>query len=350
MSMGTFYVGHIYVGTPAQDLTVIFHTSSGHVIIPHKACKDATCLEHRRYAPWESKTAQDVQLNGSLVTPGHRLAGSHASRQAVVLGYTDSDLGKGDAKSLLVMDHVCFKARSGENGCVDMQVLAATVLPDVPFRAMPNDGIVGLGLESLTAGPLCSFFGRYLNGSRSRLAQFGVSLGRDTGEIFFGGQDDSRYLGRLNWFPVINPDDGYWQFNIVSVAVGGILVDACDHGCQGVVDTAATRLGVQEANLPSLEKALTSNKGENGDCEGPVLSFDLGGFTLKLEPQDYAGDDCKPQLGPLNLESMKFHGVYAFGQTVLRKYYAAFDWDKQQVGFAPTSGDSSEEASDAATV
>jgi len=59
---------------------------------------------------------------------------------------------------------------------------------------------------------------------------------------------------------------------------------------------------------------------------------------LTLEPQDYTDSTCAPLLGPLSLDEPKFTGVYTFGETVLRRYYAAFDWEKRKLGFAPMAG------------
>jgi len=216
-------------------------------------------------------------------------------------------------------------------------LLAATSLEDKPFRAMPNDGIIGLSLEGLGASPLCSFFGQFLKASNTLLPQFGISFGADGGGIRFGGDDTSRFIGPVHWYPVDHPEQGFWQVAILAVRVGTQTIDFCHHGCHGIVDTGASRLGVQASQLPVLEKAVSSTVFTDAGCQGPELTFDLGGFELKLRPQDYTNAECSPQFGPLNLTEPEFVGVYAFGETVLRRYYAAFDWESQRVGFAPTA-------------
>lgn len=273
----------------------------------------------------------DINLNGKLVQEGHRFARGNVTRQGVALGYTQADLGEGDAKSVLVRDHVCL---STQGHCADTAVLAATSLDDVPFRAMPNDGIVGLGLESLAAGHLCSFFGRLLEGSHAMLPQFGISFGDKTGEIHFGGHDASRFEGSLHWLPVDHPEQGYWQVAIQAVRVGGVIIDTCSRGCHGVVDTGASRLGVQESGLLKLKTALAAASPSPLGCKGPILELDLGEYVLQLGPQDYSDQQCTPQLGPLKLDESQFSGVYALGESVLRRYYAAFNWEKKQIGFA----------------
>jgi len=289
-------------------------------------------VEHRRYSPWESATAIDVNIDGEMVQEGHRLVKGNVTRQGVMLEFTQADLGQGKASSVVVRDHVCLGA--GGESCIDMELLAALTLEDKPFRAMPNDGIVGLGLEGLSSGPLCSFIGRFLAGSRALLPQFGISFGVENGEIHFGGHDASRLAAPLQWLPVDHPEQGYWQVAILAVRVGGVTIDACSQGCHGVVDTGASRLGVQESNLPKLHSALALSVFTDGACQGPDLTFDLGGVVLTLESSDYTNAECSPQLGPLNLEEPQFTGVYAFGETVLRRYYAAFDWEAKRIGFS----------------
>jgi len=124
---------------------------------------------------------------------------------------------------------------------------------------------------------------------------------------------------------------------IKSVRVGGRTIDACTRGCHGVVDSGTSHLGVQSYRIHNLRPELVTEMLPVGGCTGPTLEFDLGAIVLTLEAPDYSDEEsCKPALGPLNLEEPAFVGVYAFGESVLRRYYAAFDWENQKVGFAPS--------------
>jgi len=334
----SFYVGTVSVGHPPQELQVMFDTASGHVLIPHRACRSAACMEHHRYSPWESLTAMDMNFNGSQVQPGHRLARGVVQRDAATVDYIQSDLGEGSAKTVLVRDSLCLGSRASGRACVDMGLLTALTLQEVPFRAMPNDGIIGLGLGSLAAGPICNFFGRLLEGSRNVLPQFGIAFGAESGELHLGGHDATKLAAPLRWFDVDHPEVGYWQVAIQAVRVGNVTVDDCKKGCHGIVDTGVSRLGVQASNLKKLQATLTSAPSGRRGCLGPSLTFDLGSMMLTLEPQDYTDSTCAPLLGPLSLDEPKFTGVYTFGETVLRRYYAAFDWEKRKLGFAPMAG------------
>jgi len=249
--------------------------------------------------------------------------------------FTQADLGEGTAKSVVVRDNVCMEGDKGD-ACVDLELVTAIEEQDIPFRAMPNDGIVGLGLESLAAGPLLSFMSRLMGESKDVLPQFGISFGPDGGDLYFGGQSPS-LRSPIQWVPVDHPDGGYWQVDIKKVRVGGEVVDECRRGCHGIVDSGTSHLGVQSYRLHMLRPHLKTQFLELAGCTGPTLEFDLGTVVISLGAKDYSDEACKPAVGPLNLEEPAFVGVYAFGESVLRQYYVGFDWENKRVGFAPSS-------------
>eukprot|EP00418_Pyrodinium_bahamense_P022299 CAMPEP_0179141404 /NCGR_PEP_ID=MMETSP0796-20121207/67814_1 /TAXON_ID=73915 /ORGANISM="Pyrodinium bahamense, Strain pbaha01" /LENGTH=425 /DNA_ID=CAMNT_0020841117 /DNA_START=36 /DNA_END=1313 /DNA_ORIENTATION=+ len=332
----SFYVGNITVGHPPQRLQVLFDTASGHVLLPHRACKSPACLEHRCYSPWESSTAADVNPNGEAVQRGARLARGLVNRTVVTVGFTQADLGHGDAKGVLVRDNVCLSAGGdGGRACANMAVLAAMSLDDEPFRGMPHDGILGLALEGLAAGALGSFYERLMDGSHELLPHFGMLMGPTNGEITFGGHDHTRLAAPLRWFPVTKPEEGFWQVRIHAVHVGDLLVDSCLSGCRGIIDSGSSSLGVQEDGLQRLLPVLKAQPSASGPCSGPDLRLDLGSFLLVLKAEDYTGTSCEPELGLLDLDPKEYAGVYALGTAVLHRYYTAFDWASARVGLAP---------------
>jgi len=333
---GSFYLAAISIGHPQQNLKVMFDTASGSVIVPHRACKSVACISHQRYSPWQSSTAMDVRNSGELVVNNSRLAPGDMQRDGAMIGFSHADLGEGNVHAVLVRDSVCLSSSSTNipQSCVDMSVLAAVELDDKPFNSLPSDAIVGLGLESLTLSPLCSFLGRLFEGSSNVVPQFGLALHPTGGELFLGGYNSARIAEPIVWLPVDHPEAGYWQVAIHAIRVGNRTLETCSRGCHAVIDSAASRLGVQASKLESLQTALLTVAGPHGSCFGPELHFDLGDVTITLTPEDYTDEVCQTQLGKLDLEEPEFVGVYAFGERVLRRYYTAFDWEKKLVGFA----------------
>lgn len=284
----------------------------------------------------------DVGVDGHAVEIGRRIARGKGTRDGITLSFTQSDLGEGEVKAVLVRDSVCIGGKSAvAQSCVDMAVLAAYRMEERPFRYMPSDGVIGLGLSGLSASPLCNFIDRLLEGSTGVLPQFGLLLDEHRGELHLGGHDLARMAAPLQWFPVDHPEAGFWQVAIKAVRVGNLTVDDCRRGCHGIVDSAVSRLGVQSSKFHAMRSALTSMSHHHGVCQGPDLTFDLGDMSLTLRAQDYGDTNCVPLLGSLNLDEPEFVGVYTFGETVLRRYYAAFDWELKKVGFAPLRADDS---------
>lgn len=332
----SFYVGNISIGHPPQRLQVLFDTGSGHVLLPHRGCESPACLEHRRYSPWESSTAMDVNEEGGAVQTGTRLAQGPVNRTVVTVEFAQADLGSGAAKGVLVRDNVCLgSAAGGAQACASLAVLAATRLDDEPFRAMPHDGILGLALEGLGAGALSSFYERLMDGSQDLLPHFGLLMDSTRGEIIFGGHDHARLAAPLQWFPVASPEEGFWQVKIHSVRVGSVTVDECSAGCRGIIDTGSSSLGAQKDGLQKLLPRLKTASAVSGKCRGPDLHLDLRGFVLVMTAEDYTGTACEPELGLLDLDPKKFLNVYALGTSALHRSYTAFDWAGARLGFAP---------------
>lgn len=322
---GNFYVGKISVGVEPQEMRVVFDTSSGHVLVQHETCTSASCTEHTRYNQHDSLTATNVNIDGSPVPPNR-------TQERVAVELAQTDLGTGLAEGVLVSEKVCFGRGKTGPVCTQMDVLAADQTADDPFRGMPNDGIVGLGLDSLSINPEANFINR-LKGAKGMKSQFGMYYGPLNGEIMFGGYDSTRISSPLQWFPVVRPDDGFWQVLIRAVRMGDKVIDSCPQGCRGIIDTSVWRVGVEEMSLPKLSPFLSATASPQG-CQGQDLEFDLGGFSLKLKAQDYTTAACTADVVPLALGE-DFKDVYALGGVLLRHYYAAFDWSTKLVGFSP---------------
>lgn len=334
-----FYVGVVRVGSPRpQTFTVLFDTASGHLVLPSAKCQNVTCLERRRYSPQDSSSAQAININGQPVQRGDK------TKDLLGIGFTQIDLGDGDVTGSAFRDIVCLEA--GGAACTELALVAAESMDEVPFRAVPYDGMIGLSLDALVfASPLFSFLRSLSAGSPGMLPQFGLSLRGSAGELVLGGPEPGAPRAfPLRWFPVARPEDGYWQVRIEAVLVGNRTVEACTAGCRGVVDTGASRLGVPAALAPRLAAALLAGGGGTGGvsagpggCAGPDLHLVLaGGARLTLRAQDYAGPSCgAPRLVPLRLDPPElFAGVFVLGEMLLRRYDTVFDWGARRVGFS----------------
>lgn len=345
----SFYVGHISVGLEPQRLRAAFDTASGLVVLPSAKCRSLACVERRRYVPQASSTATDINADGSLVQQGLRLANRLVQRDAITIGISNLDLGDGMVTGELMREVVCLGTGPGSGlrrgACAEMGILAATDMTEVPFHAMPHDGTIGLSLSGLSISPAFSFLGLFADAEHRRPAQFGIFLGAKAGEIAFGGHNAARLQSPLQWSPVLRPEAGYWQVRILAIRAGNRTIESCrgPHGCRGIIDTCASRLGVPASMVPGFEAALAAPEAAMrpaafrgfvpGGCQGPDLHIDLEGLTLTLRAEDYAHPpSCRPQVAPMELPE-EFAGAFLLGEQVLQRYYTVYDATTKQVGF-----------------
>lgn len=355
------YFGTIYVGRPEpQEFTVVFDTGSGHLFLPSSACADESCLQHRRYNRAASGSAVDINDDGAASA-----ADDDSERDEVSIAY-----GTGEIMGEFVRETVCIGSSADSVGgqlpshCTEARIVLAKEMSTEPFAAFQFDGVLGLGLESLALDPEFHIFSQ-LAGGGTFDPVFGVFLARHEGvqsEIAFGGHDERWIQEPLQWAPVRSPNMGYWQVEVLSVQVGNRTMPLCENGgCTAILDTGTSILGVPKQGMRTM-LGLTARKVSNDDMEGtkdrdcrnvpgPPIIFNLGGFSIQIEAEDYSraapsqlpgpGTDnmtlqmiCRASLMPVEMPTLGPH-VFLWGEPILRKYYTAYDYRGPQVGFAP---------------
>jgi hypothetical protein len=270
--------------------------------------------------------------------------------------------GTGDVLGEFVQDVVCLSesTQSQANDCIKVRVITASEMTEEPFYNFAFDGVVGLGLGALAVDPEFSYFGEMAKRGILPEPKFGFFLSMSDevpSEIAIGGHDERRVSEPLRWAQVMQPELGHWQVRINSIKIGGVSVPICDSGkCSGIVDSGTSLLGVPSQSIRDfhwkLARKIPGDPSEL-DCrhtDGPQVVFDLGGFEISLGPEDYSrpaamriesnatGDVqvvCRASLLPVNMgEDGGNPLTWILGEPVLRKYYTAFDWHKQEIGFA----------------
>jgi len=323
---------------------VIFDVASGNTILPSGYCKDQTCLEHHLYYRERSVSAMDIDTEGGPMSPTDDV------RDGANIVWDSMDAGEGEVTGPLVKDTVCLgKSGKDSSHCTKMGFITASEMSAVPFRDLPNDGIIGLGLAGLSIGSHFNFLQQLADGHAGLRSRFGIFLAADGSgaEIAFGGIDRRRLAEKLTWVPVTSPEQGYWQVNILEIRVGDQTLYDCRGGeCKGIVDMGTSRLGVPDSLAPDLEVALAVPKAAPGagllvagrNCRNPDLHLDLGGLILTLQAEDYAGPTCAPKLTPTKPQYPTNAGTFVLGEPLLKRYYTAFDWQMQSMGFGKAKG------------
>jgi len=135
-------------------------------------------------------------------------AAGSKSRDFVEVGISSMDFGDGRLSGELILDSACLgmKTNISRPFCAQLGMVAATAMHEMPFEAMPQDGIVGLGLQALSVSPLFNFVD-HLKESGSLAPIFGVFLADsddEHSEISFGGHSPERLQSELMWAAVAN--------------------------------------------------------------------------------------------------------------------------------------------------
>ncbi|PCH39401.1 acid protease [Wolfiporia cocos MD-104 SS10] len=230
----------------------------------------------------------------------------------------------------------------------------------------PIDGIFGLGPSGSNGGEVSGYnttptfvenlvsegsidepvFGIYV----SALSQDGIPEG--LGEITFGGVDDSRIQGEINWIPQNEPYNFHWEFNASSLVWGGEVV--VDGSIYARTDTGVLGIAIPfDAFFTIFDSVPGATIDETSALTGylvfpsnltaenlPSLGVGIGNLTFDIPASDYIVPTAL--YSALNISDDQTHtwiasggpDMYDLGQKFLEHAYSAYDMDRHLVGFA----------------
>jgi len=364
------YYGTIMMGSPPRPFTVVFDTGSGHLILPSSYCHTETCKVHSRYFRSKSATAKDIDTHGKEVRPGQ-------ARDQISISF-----GTGEVTGVFVEDTMCFGQKGvgdgsfdvpvsgdGNENCVPMRFIAATDMSEDPFKDFVFDGVLGLGLNSLSQTDAFNFLEVASGLMQERGSAFSKTFGifladhsEETSQITMGGWADEHIEEEVHWSPVLEPEHGHWLLEIKSLRVDGEVLPFCNSGCKAVVDSGTSLLAVPTAVFAELYEQLRAPASLEGDCasQSPQLELELEGYTVVLDGEDFSRLDqkapghspawgessspaknktrsdmtCKPMLMVLDLPEPIGPKLFILGEPVLKKYYTVYDAASQRIGFS----------------
>lgn len=323
------YVGEISIGTPAQQLSVVFDTGSSDLWIPGRGCNE--CGHHATFDYGASSTYEPLlDKNGDLskfeVDYGSGKVTGYQAKDSVLLGS-------------LRLDDVAF----GE-----------VVYEDRDIQSFMMDGIAGLafrGLSMVTKPTLLEL----LHDQHPDLPYvFSLYLSNDPDDasrpshLTFGYYDLGIVGDNATWHytPVIKRGFGdfkYWTVKMtgMEVALDEGALDLCPSGCYAIVDSGTSGIAVPEDTYDALVAAVT--KGLN--CRDITCyyakSADFPPLTFKLSPDNefpmHASDyvSCS-RWGECVIKFQKSSGssYWILGDVFMEAYYTLYDVDNLRVGFA----------------
>jgi hypothetical protein len=361
------YYATLNIGSSLDEFTFLVDTGSANVIMPNEFCKSQSCQMHNRYSKSNSRSSEARNLRGMKVGPNDK-------PHEITIGF-----GTGEITGVFMEDIVCADKNTLLNvssdlsvlppGCSRMTFIAANEMSDFPFSKFPFDGVLGLGLTSLSVESEFNFI-RTLCQRSNMPHMFGLFLARGTGEsseLSVGGFELSHLEGGresdLTWVPVSQPELGHWMVKLRSLRVDGAEIDFCKDDCYAVLDSGTALNAVPNDVFKTIYMSLQHPSALDGRCQegGPQLQFDLDGIgtaTMSLgaadysRPQVYAAKKklnfgptikdnrtirsdmfCRPLLMVMDLENPMPKKVFILGEPALQRHYTVFDSDKMRIGF-----------------
>ncbi|XP_073398569.1 gastricsin-like [Dendrobates tinctorius] len=315
MYMDTYYYGQISIGTPPQNFLVLFDTGSSNLWVPSASCESEACGNHNVFNPSQSST---------YTTNGQQFTMSYGSGSVSgVFGY-DTVSVQG-----LTITNQEFGLTYSESGS--------------SFYYSKFDGIFGMAYPAMSAGGATTAMQGMLQQNLLNNPIFSVYMGSQSGEVIFGGVDNSLYSGQILWAPVTQ--QVYWQIGIDAFSVNGQATGWCSDGCQAIVDTGTSPLTIPQEYMGTLLQDLGAQQGQNGqflvDCNNvqsmPSISFTINGYEFSIPPSGYISEYngyCTVDFEETYLPSQNGQPLWILGDVFLRQYYSVYDMSNNRVGFA----------------
>ncbi|UJR20088.1 hypothetical protein I4U23_023220 [Adineta vaga] len=291
----TYFIGTIYIGTPAQHFLIDFDTGSSDLWVPSSKCS-SQCNQFNKYSSSASTT---YVANG----------------KAFSITYGDGSSAKG-----FFIRNQTFAECTSLTGMSD----------DV------SDGILGLAYPSLTSGgekPV--FYNMWSQGLISE-AIFSFYLNPDTnatsgGELIFGGVDSTKYTGDITYIPVAL--EGYWEFQMTKVSVGSTVISSSAYA---IADTGTTLIIGPTTQVKALHVAMGATYDSSTELytvsctkrtlsSFPNVTFIISGTEFVLTPLQYLiiykengnGYVCYSTFVPDDLQDSKNNDFWILGDYFL---------------------------------
>ncbi|EIW85948.1 acid protease [Coniophora puteana RWD-64-598 SS2] len=307
------WYGKISVGTPAVNYTVDFDTGSSDLFLPGPDC-DSTCSGHTVYDPSKSSSSSDVGQTFSLsYGDGSTVSGEQYTDTVVLAGLTATKQTLGAAKQY-------------SEGFESSQ--------------FPADGLLGMAYQAISSYGASPVFNTLVSEGQTDAGVFGFKLTSSSAELTVGGTDSSAVSGDFTYTPVTQ--QGYWQFSADGISSGGqqalssfaAIADTGTTLIVGVPDDVA-RFYESIGGFPAIEVGegyytVPCNSIPNVSVTIGGTEFVISADTFNLGPESDGSSEC---VGGIVGEDVGVN-FWILGDVFLSNTYTAFDFDKNQVGFA----------------
>jgi hypothetical protein len=314
------YYGTISVGTPAQDVRVVYDTGSSNLWVNKQ---HGLFSRHQHY---DHSKSSSYKANGTAF---------------------HIEYGSGPVSGVYSTDTI---------------QMGSTQITDYTFAEVDNtkglgpawlvghfDGICGMGWDDISVDNVMTPLRALVNSKKlaSNVFAFFLGSGGADGELVLGGVNPDHYIGDFTYQPVIETAPGkfgYWAIAMDDIVIGDESVTSAR---KAIVDSGTSLIAAPTADMAKLAEKVGAkplgpvaplNKEYTIDCnaDAPEIDIIIGGKHYVLTKQDYilnsgkqclfafTGMDVPAPAGPL----------YILGAVFMRAHYVQFDVDNKQLGFA----------------
>ncbi|EAR90448.1 eukaryotic aspartyl protease (macronuclear) [Tetrahymena thermophila SB210] len=308
------YYGDIQVGTPPQNLGIIFDTGSPEFVILSSTCSPATytCGVHKKYNHTSSST---YTADGETFVEQYD-AGS-------IAGFRSNDT-----------------VSVGNYTLKQFQIDEVQNVTGFIFKYFKTSGIFGLSYQ--IGNSTVPFFQQYLQENPGSNISYGFyyteKYGGEGSALFIGGFDPYYAVSPFYYYPLVQDD--FWTIGINCVKFQNQTFNIS----YAIVDSGTPLLTGPSMLMNAIFQSLP-NKGERiVDCstikQYPAIHFEIGNQTYTLNGEDYILQiKSQGQYGCLlGLKIIDIGeptpNALIFGDVFMRKYFTNFDLNGKQVGFA----------------
>lgn len=327
------YYGTISVGTPPQEVRVVYDTGSSNLWVNNIATPwyKKWLPHHQHYDHSKSSTyvANATKFNiryGSGPVAGFYSKDTFTIGDTSIPGYT-------------------FAEVNNEKGLGMMWFLGKL------------DGICGLGWDDISVDHVETPLRALVNSGKlhERVFAFYLGSGGGAGELVLGGVDSNHYTGDFAYTPVIDMvpgKKGYWTIALDDFKMKG---ESATSVRKAIVDSGTSLLIVPTEDMKTIAAAVGAkplgpiaplNREYTFDCNADAPDFDIviGGQTYTLTKEDYAlrnGGKCV--LGVSGMDIPAPSGpLIILGDIFMRAWYVKFDEGNKRLGFAKSKKSATE--------
>ncbi|CAE7945647.1 PGA [Symbiodinium sp. KB8] len=247
-------------------------------------------------------------------------------------------VGKGNVAGKSGQDKVCL---SPQKICADTLLVEATQMSDEPFSIFPFDGVVGLGMPSLSLTKMHNFLGNLADANQLDKDRFAVWFAteddKEDSEISFGALPPNRLGSEVAWLPLSSTTSGLWQVEMSDVTLNLVHLDVCKKGCHAAFDTGSGMISGPKHLVEAISQELNVATDCSNYDELPALGFELGGVTYNLDKYEYVkrtSEGCFPQLQSTDEAETSEASTFFLGAPFLTRYVTIYDRVFLRMGLA----------------